>query len=481
MAGDGSRRLGSVQDMIFGKVSKTLFTLGIFGAAAVVAWPHLADYVYPDGAKQAAGLREKLPDAVVSMLPAYKAATASGQQAAVAPAGAGTPAAGRPGAGGPASGRPGAGGPPGAGRPAASGGRPGGGGRSRGPRRPVPVLVAKATRGEVPFLIETLGTTKAFAVVNVKSRVDSIIQKVLVADGAKVKEGDVLVELDSRQIRAQIRQAKAALAKDMAENEQAQRDVRRFEELLARRAGNRINVENARLKVATTAAAIEADKAQIDNLEVQLTYYTIKAPISGRIGIFNAKPGNTIRAGDNSATGVLVTIIQSAPIYVSFSLPQALLPEIRKAIDTGIGEVTASPQGSTRSATGKLKLIENAIDTGTGTITVHAIFENQDEFLWPGQLCDLRVVLRRDKEVLSVPREAIQSGQEGTYVFAVEDGVAKVKPVKIIRAQEGREILASGLEGNETVVIEGALSLRNGSRVQIRNNQPGNGQPKRDS
>ena len=331
------------------------------------------------------------------------------------------------------------------------------------------MIVAKASIGEVPYLVETLGTARAFATINVKSRVDSIVRKTLVADGAKVRAGDILAELDSRQIRAQIKQAEAALAKNTAENAQAKRDVQRYEALLAKRAGNRINVENARLKVATTAAAMAADEAQIENLKVQLSYYTIKAPIDGRIGVMNVKTGATIRAGDNSSTGVLVTLVQASPIYVSFSLPQALLPLVRAAIAKSEGEVAARPQGAKRYARGTLKLVDSTIDAGTGTITGYAIFDNKDEFLWPGQICDLRVILRRDKNVVSVPREAMQSGQNGNFVFVVDNGKALVKPVKILRAQEGREILASGLEGTETVVIEGALSLRNGSRVQVRN------------
>lgn len=449
--------------MIFGKVAKTLISLSIAGIAATIAWPKLANYIYPNGEKQAASVRNYLPKAISSALPGYSENT--GNQVASRPQGAGRPGGGRPGAGRPGAGRPGAGRPE-AGRPGAGRGR----GRRRGPRRPVPVLVAKATKSEVPFLIEALGTSRAFATVNVKSRVDSVIQKTFAADGAKVKSGDILVELDSRQIRAQIRQAQAALAKSTAENEQAKRDVRRYSELLARRAGNKINVENARLRVATTAATMAADQAQIDNLKIQLTHYTIRAPINGRIGIFNAKAGSAIRAGDNSATGILVKIIQTAPIYVSFSLPQSLLPDVRKAIETGIGEVTARPQGASRTTTGKLKLVENAIDTGTGTVTVHALFDNKDEFLWPGQLCDLRVILRRDRDIVSVPREAMQSGQNGNFVFVIQDGVAKVRRVTILRAQEGRELLSSGLKGDETVVTEGALSLRNGSRVQVRNN-----------
>ncbi|MGE3244726.1 MAG: efflux RND transporter periplasmic adaptor subunit [Beijerinckiaceae bacterium] len=435
--------------MIFGSAAKSLITLAVAGVAAAVVWPGLADYVYPGGGKQAASMREYLPGPVASALPAYGDPKK--------PAAAGAPAAGRP-----------------------AGGPPGGGGRGRGPRRPVPVIVGKATKGEVPFLIEALGTTRPYATVNIRSRVDSTIQKIHVKDGARVKAGDVLVTLDSRQIDAQIRQAEAALAKDIAENAQAKRDVQRFTELLSRNTGTRVNLENARLKVATTAAAIAADRAQIDNLKVQRTYYTISAPISGRIGIFNAKEGNTIRAGDNSATGNLVTINQTSPLYVSFSLPQAFLPQVRTAIETGVGEVTAKPQGSQKSVKGKLTLTENAIDTATGTVVVHALFENADETLWPGQLCDLRVILRRDEGVVSVPREAIQSGQEGNFVFVIDNGTAKVKPVTILRSQEGREILSAGLNGDETIVIDGALSLRSGSAVQIRNT-PANGTAKKDS
>lgn len=441
--------------MIFGSVAKTLVGISAAGLAAAVAWPNLANYVYPNGAERVAVLRDKLPKTITSMLPAYgDVKTAAAAQ--------GRPSGGPPNAGG----RPGAGGPP-AGAQRGGGGPPVG--RGRGPRRPVPVIVAKATKGEVPYIVDALGSTRAFATVNVKTRVDSLIQKIHVKDGAKVTAGDILVELDKRQIDAQIRQAEAALAKDTAENQQAKRDVERFAELLARRTGTKINLENARLKVATTAAAIEADKAQIENLKVQRSYYTITAPISGRIGIFNVKEGNTIRAGDNTPTGVLVNITQSTPIYVSFSLPQSYLPEIRKAIDTGVGEVLATPQGASRHATGKLTLIDNAIDTQTGTVTVHALFDNKDEFLWPGQLCDLRIILRRDQNVVSIPREATQSGQDGNFVFTIEEGVARVKQVRVLRSQDGRDIITEGLNGDETVVLEGGLSLRNGTRVQIRN------------
>jgi len=159
------------------------------------------------------------------------------------------------------------------------------------------------------------------------------------------------------------------------------------------------------------------------------------------------------------------------PVYVTFSLAQRYLPELRQSINANTGHVEATPQGSTRSVRGKIAILDNAIDSATGTIAIRAEFENADEFLWPGQLCNLRIVIRTDPDVVSVPRDATQSGQNGNFVFVVENGVAQVRPVKILRTQDNRDIVESGLKGDETVVTDGALSLVNGSRVQPRNQQ----------
>lgn len=428
--------------MAFGNVAKSLILAGAAAVSAGILWPQLGEYVYPGGADRFAGLRSHLPASITAIMPAY---TPAGQKAALPPANA--PATGRPG---------GPGGP---------GGRP-----------PVSVSVAQVTRGDMPMVIETVGSVQPMAAVSIKTRVDSYIDKIAVPDGAPVKQGDILVRLDDRQIVAQIKQAEASLARNRALLEQAQRDVRRFAELLAKNTGTKINLDNARTQVATAQALILSDEAQIENLKVQLSYYTIRAPISGRIGTITAKAGNIIRAGDNSATGILGTIVQTTPIYVAFSLPQRMLGEIRAAIASGSGEVVATPQGTDRSAKGKLTLIENQIDAATGTITVRATFENADEFLWAGQLCTVRVVLRTEKNIVSVPREATQSGQTGNFVFVVSKGAVQVKPVTVLRTQDGRDIISSGLEGGETIVVDGALSLVNGSRVLIRSGQKPAGQ-----
>lgn len=486
--------------MIFGKVAKSLVFIAGAAVVAGIVWPGLGDIVYPGGSKRLAAVRGYLPETVREKLPAWREATAPRQLASGRPGAGGTPANGPgngrsatgrtggapPQASGRPGGRPGAGAPPNGRRagPPGRGGRPAGRGRRRGPRGPMPVEVGKASLSSMPYVVEALGTAEAFSTVNLKSRVDSYIEKILVQDGAAVKAGDVLVKLDDRQIRAQLKAAEAQLAKNMAELEQAKRDVDRFTELLRRRAGTRISVDTARTKVATVEASILADKAQIENLKVQLSYYTIKAPIDGRVGVFNAKEGNIIRAGDNSATGILTTIVQSTPIYVTFSLPQHYLPMVRAAIENKTSIVEARPQGSDKAASGIIALIDNQISASTGTLTIRARFDNKDGLLWPGQLCNLRVTLREEQNVVSVPNDAVQSGQSGNFVFVVEDGKARVQNIKLGRAQDGRYVVLEGLSGKETVVTDGQLGLRNGASVRITNTNAGkkpDGKPERET
>jgi RND family efflux transporter MFP subunit len=321
----------------------------------------------------------------------------------------------------------------------------------------------------MPVRAEAVGTVQPIASVAIRSRVDAQIDSIMVADGAAVQAGDVLVKLDSRQIQAQIRQAEAALARNQALLEQAERDVRRFAELVSKQTGTQVNLDNARTTVSSAKAAILGDEAQIENLKVQLGWYTIRAPISGRVGTFSLKAGNIIRSGDGTATGTLTNIVQTTPIYVAFSLPQRFLADLRKAMAAQDSEVLATPQGADATIRGRIAVIDNAIDPATGTLTVRASFDNPDEVLWSGQLCSVRVVLRTDADVVSVPREAVQIGQSGNYVYVVENGVARVRPVTVGRSQDGRDIVQAGLKGGESIVVDGSLNLQNGSRVEIRN------------
>jgi multidrug efflux system membrane fusion protein len=336
------------------------------------------------------------------------------------------------------------------------------------PRPPVTVLVAPAVRKDVPWKIGEIGTAQAIASVALRPHLDATVEKVLVADGAEVRAGDVLISLDQRQTEAQLAGARAQLAKDEAQLEQAQRDATRYTDLVARSATPVLNLDNAKTAVLTSKAAILGDKAAIDNMTVQLGWFTVTAPISGRVGVVNIKEGNVAKAGDNSASGIFATINQISPIYVAFSVPQALLPALREAMTNG-AKVVATPQGSKTSSDGKLAILDNSVDANTGTIVVRAIFDNADEKLWPGQLCNLELTIRIEPNQVVVPREAIQIGQNGNFVFTIVDGKAHVQPVEAGRTQDGETEVLTGLKGDESVVVDGALLLIEGSKVEIRN------------
>jgi len=402
----------------------TLIALAAAGVIAGVYWPSRVEEAFPGWVEKTSSLRAMLPGA-----PAIPAKT----QAGAAPTGA-----------------------PGQ-RPSATVGRP-----------PVPVNIDTVQRGPMPVRIDAVGTVQPVASVALKSRIDAQIEKIFVADGAQVKAGDVLVKLDSRQIEAQIKQTEANIAKDQAALEQAQRDAARSNDLFGRGAGTQTKADDALTQVASAKAVLAADQALLDNQKVQLSWYTLIAPITGRVGTFNAKAGNIVRSGDNTATGIIGTIVQTSPIYVAFSIPQTALADVRDAIATGRSEVRATPQGAKRSAVGKIAVLDNTIDAATGTIMIRAIFENADDLLWPGQLCNVRVTLRVDPDVISIPRSATQSGQQGNFVYLVENGVARSRKVSVGRFQDGRDIVLEGLNGGETIVSDGALLLIDGSRVDIR-------------
>lgn len=423
----------------------------VVAGAAALAWPDQAEKVYP-GAGAKAGAARSYLGPLAGVLPAYNPPSAGQTRLAqAAPAG----------------------------QPAAQGGGQRGGGGPGANRPPVLVVLDQARRGEVPVVHDAVGTVQPLAVVALKSRVDAQVQDITVPDGAVVKEGQLLARLDSRQIEAQIKQAEASLVRNKTVLEQATRDVGRFEELVARNAGTRVSLDNARTQVAAAKASILGDQAQIENLKVQLSFYTIRAPISGRIGTVNVKAGNIIRAGDNTVTGTLATIVQTTPIYVVFSVPQRLLADYRAAINSKDSYVEAIPQGSKEPVRGRIAFIDNTIDPATGTVAVRAEFANGDDKLWPGQLCNLRVVLRTEQDVVSVPRTATQTGQNGNYVYVIDNGIARVRPVKISRTQDGRDIVAEGMKGGEQIVVEGALALFNGARIETRT--PASAAAKRDS
>lgn len=330
--------------------------------------------------------------------------------------------------------------------------------------RVVSVELVKAELRSAPVEVEAIGIVTPIASVALKSRLDTTIMNVHFEDGAKVSQGDVLFTLDARQIDAQIAQAEGNLAKSKSSLAGAQRDLRRFSELIGKGATTQVNLDNATTQANILAATIEADQAALDNLKVQRTYTTIRAPISGRISAAAVKVGNFVRPADTAA---LATINQIAPIYVSFAVPQRVLSDLREAMASSTAKVIATMPGDEKPETGVVAMVDNAVDTTTGMIAVRAIMGNAEERLWPGALVPTRLVVRDERAVV-VPSQAVQRSQSGDFVFVVRDGKAHVQPVMVARTSDGASVLSSGLSGNEDIVIDGQLLLSDGTLVEPR-------------
>ena len=337
-----------------------------------------------------------------------------------------------------------------------------------GPRS-VSVEVATAARKLVPLQVDALGTVTPMASVAIKSRLDNEIIDVKFSDGARVKTGDALLSLDARALEAQIRQAEGNIARDKAQLDGAERDFRRYTELVAKGATPVTNLENARTQADTFRAAIKADEAALENLRVQLSYCTITAAISGRISAASVKVGNFVRSAD---VAPIATINQISPIYVSFAVPQRYLPDLRKAIAAESATILAFVPGSNERAPGAVTMIENSVDSTTGMATIRATMPNENELLWPGTLVNIQLTLREEQSIV-VPTAAVQVSQQGNFVFVVKNGIAQVQNVTVGRGAGSETVIAAGLTGDEVVVTNGHLMLTNGARVTVRERKAG--------
>jgi membrane fusion protein, multidrug efflux system len=340
------------------------------------------------------------------------------------------------------------------------------------PGGPVPVIVTTVAAKSMPILVEAVGTVQAIASIQLKSRIDSQIMKVNVEEGALVKEGDLLFELDSRTLRAQLAQIEAQVRKDKAQLDQAKRDSTRADDLLTKGAGTVVSRDTNVTTQRAMEAQLESDEAMRQNILTQISYTEIRAPVSGRIGSIPNKAGTTLRIADNTATAILATINQVDPIFVSFAIPQVILPELRGAMAKGEVKVNAVVDENIRQS-GAMAFIENTVDPNTGTVTAKARIANATEGLWPGQFVKVEVVLGVEPDAISVAAAAVQLGPQGPYVFVIKDGnTAEVRPITIKRTQGGESVTGGGLKVGESIVIDGQLRLVNGATVAVRPAQP---------
>jgi membrane fusion protein, multidrug efflux system len=335
------------------------------------------------------------------------------------------------------------------------------------PGGPVPVVVTKVAKKPLPIVLEAVGTVQAIASIQIKARLDSQIMKVGVEEGALVKEGDLLFELDSRTLKAQLGQIEAQIRKDQAQIVQAKRDTERADGLLTKGAGTVVQRDNSSTTLKSLEAQLESDEATRQSVLTQLSFTEIRAPVSGRIGSISSKAGTVVRVGDNTTTSALATINQVDPIYVAFAVPQVFLPDIRASMAKGDVKVNALID-DTRKQSGVIAFLENNVDPLTGTVTAKARIDNATEGLWPGQFVKVEVILGVEPEAIAVPAPAIQLGPQGPYLFVVKDGVAELRNVVIKRTQNGEAVIGKGLDGGEQVVVDGQLRLVNGANVGIR-------------
>lgn len=330
---------------------------------------------------------------------------------------------------------------------------------------PVPVSAAAAQRKDVPIYLTGLGTVQAYNSVLVKSRVDGQIVKINFAEGADVRAGDALVEIDPRPYEAALNQAKANKLKDEAQLANARLDSERFGRLSTTNAVSTQQLDTARALVGQLEASVKADQALIDMAQTQLDYTRIRSPIEGRAGTRLVDVGNIVRATDT--TGIVV-INQLNPIFVNFALSANTLPEVRAKLKVGDVKVTALDTNLVELATGTLAVIDNQINATTGTITFKAQFGNGDQVLWPGQFVNVRVEADIRRNVLALPVRAIQQGPDGPFVFVVgHNRIVQRRVVKVGMLTRTTAIVDDGIVPGELVVTDGQYRIQNGTVVDV--------------
>ncbi len=341
-----------------------------------------------------------------------------------------------------------------------------------GPAAPaVPVTVDRVVEKEMPLDVNVVGTVEAFSTVAVRAQVTGELKAVNFKQGDDVREGQVLFTLDHRPLEAALHQAEANLARDTAQAANAKVIAQRMEDLVERGVGTREQRDTARTTAAALDAVVGANRAAVENAKVQLQYATIRAPIAGRTGALMVHAGNLVRANDQLP---LVVINQVTPIYVSFGVPEALLPDLRRYMSMRELEVEALPPNEEIApALGRITFVDNQVDQTTGTIRIKATFPNSNRRLWPGQFVNVRVRLATDARALVVPSVAVQAGPEGQYVYVVNDGnTVEMRAVEVARTAGQQTVLKQGVKPGETVVTDGQLRLVPGSRITVKGAKP---------
>jgi multidrug efflux system membrane fusion protein len=327
------------------------------------------------------------------------------------------------------------------------------------------VTAGKAIAKSMPVEVKTVGTVEPYLSVRVMAQIDGQLQSIHFVEGKDVKKGDPLVTIDPASFKERLRQEEAKLAKDMAQLKYRSLEAGRYRRLLEKGAVSRSEFEQNEASAGELEGAVQADRAAVEQARIDLDYCYVLSPIDGRTGSYLLHRGNIVEKNKTQ----LVTVNQVVPIYVKFSVPEKVLPDVRKYAAGRTISVSAAPAGYGRgSREGKLTFIDNTVNTDTGMIMLKATFPNSDKFFWPGQFVDVTVALSVDRDVIVIPSRAVQMSQKGEYAFVVKpDMTVEFRALKVARALGDETVVASGIAAGETVVTDGQLMLRDGFPVEI--------------
>lgn len=334
-----------------------------------------------------------------------------------------------------------------------------------------PVQITKAVQKDIPIYIEALGHVEPIISINIKSRIEGELTGVYFQQGQEVKQGDLLFTIDPKPYEAALKRAQGVLDQNLATKMLAEEKVKRYEMLAREEYYSQIDYETLQSNFAASLAQVRQAEGELASAAINLSYCWIYAPIDGLTGILQVDYGNLI---GNDETQGLVTLNQIAPIFVTFSIPEMHLPEIQKYRRQGILQVFAAYEDfSKETFEGKLEILDNQVDLGTGMIKLRAAFENKQRELWPGQFIRTRLVLHTQQNAVVIPYTAVQLTIDGPVAFVVkEDMTVEQRSLKLGARQDDQVIVIEGLKSKETIVLEGQLNLSSGAKVYVARNAP---------
>jgi multidrug efflux system membrane fusion protein len=333
----------------------------------------------------------------------------------------------------------------------------------------VPVTIARVVQKPMPLEIRVIGTVEADSTVAVHAQITGALTSVNFKEGDDVTAGQVLFTLDRRPLEATLLQVRANLARDLAQASNAKTQAERYQTLAARGLVSGQEVQTSATTAAALDATVGADRAAVENAQVQLEYATIAAPISGRTGALIVHEGNLVRANDALP---LVVINRVSPINVTFGIPEGQLPDFKRYLAQRSLRVEArAPNDTGPASNGRISFVDNAVDPSTGTIKIKGTFPNDDRRLWPGQFVNVVVTLTTDQAAIVVPTVAVQASQQGDVAFVVKsDQTVDLRPVTVARTSGAESIIKDGLKAGDTVITDGQLRLVPGSRISVKTN-----------